>query len=145
MVEIADDGHLVAIHEHKVARREDGRFDVRPLPSNEPVEIARFEHIEPGVREPETPVSMNLWAFQPRIFDALEHSISSFDPETAPRPELLLPDVVGHIVTTQVDRVEVRRTNSRCIGLTHPADLDIVRDEIALLETSTSARVGRFG
>jgi hypothetical protein len=77
-------------------------------------------------------VSMNLWGFSEGIFDDLGRAIALFDPATAPHaegkpPELLLPDVVAHLVATDLARVRVVETTGRCIGLTHPDDLPLVR------------------
>jgi len=60
----------------------------------------------------------------------------AFDPETAPReegkpPELLLPEVVGQAVAAGRARIRVVASNSRCIGLTHPGDLPLVRKLVA--------------
>lgn len=92
-------------------------------------------------------VSMNLWAFQPSVLDHLRASLAHFDheahstgrvtpePELAPaelRPrELILPQVVGRLVSEGVERFQVSVTENRCIGITHPDDLARVRAEIA--------------
>jgi hypothetical protein len=79
---------------------------------------------------------MNLWGFAESILDELDSALDAFDPETAPHdegkpPELLLPDVVGQIVSGGRARFRVVPSNSRCIGLTHPDDLPLVRSLIA--------------
>ncbi len=81
-------------------------------------------------------VSMNLWGFSQGIFDDLERALMRFDPDTAPHaegkpPELLLPDVVASIVTAGLSRVRVVTTTDRCIGLTHPDDVPLVRSVVA--------------
>jgi UTP-glucose-1-phosphate uridylyltransferase len=77
-------------------------------------------------------VSMNLWGLSESIFDHLQGAIDAFDPATAPHKpgkpaELLLPYVVGELVTAGLIEVRVPRTEGRCIGITHPDDLEIVR------------------
>lgn len=94
---------------------------------------------EPGAaRQPlsgEELVSMNLWGFQPRVLDRLQAAVDAFDPPEQPAdaekpPELLLPEVVGELVRGGKDRVSVVRATGRCIGMTHPEDLDFVRREL---------------
>jgi hypothetical protein len=87
---------------------------------------------------------MNLWGFHPRLFDELQAAVDAFDPASSARPELLLPDVVGALVTTASDQVHVLETANRCIGITHREDIAIVREEVAHesahLETVRAAR-----
>jgi hypothetical protein len=80
-------------------------------------------------------VSMNLWGLQPRMLDHLRAALEDFDPPPPPAdaekpPELLLPEVVRDVVARAVDRVRVLETKGRCIGITHPDDLEFVRNEI---------------
>jgi hypothetical protein len=80
-------------------------------------------------------VSMNLWGFLPRMLGHLEEAIESFDPPPQPPdakpPELLLPDVVGRLVASGTEVFKVFPTSGRCIGITHPEDLEAVRAELA--------------
>jgi hypothetical protein len=81
-------------------------------------------------------VSMNLWGFSNGIFDDLDRALASFDPVTAPHtegkpPEVLLPDVVARLVAAGLARVRVVETAGRCIGLTHPDDIPLVRSIVA--------------
>ena len=94
---------------------------------------------EPGAaRQPlsgEELVSMNLWGLQLRVLDHLAEAVEAFDPPPPPPdavkpPELLLPEVVGDLVRNAKDRVLAARANGRCIGMTHPEDLDFVRRQI---------------
>jgi hypothetical protein len=123
------DGYLEAVVEQTVQRHgPDGGFTGRPLhadPADPPTVLTGGEV-----------VSMNLWGFSEGIFDDLERAIDLFDPETAPHdegkpPELLLPDVVAHIVAKDLARVRVVPTSGRCIGLTHPDDVPLVREIVA--------------
>jgi len=99
--------------------------------------------LAPRVLTGEEPVSMNLWGFHPRLFHHLAEALEAFHPETAARSELLLPDVIGHLVATGTDRVQVLRTSCRCMGITSAADLPILQGELALA-TETRPRVA-FG
>lgn len=74
---------------------------------------------------------MNLFGFRPRLYEELDDALRRFDPETAERPELLLPDVVGSLVASGSDQVAVVTTENRCIGITHREDVTLVREEIA--------------
>jgi hypothetical protein len=123
-----DEGYLVEIVEHKVRPENNGFFIARPLgsdPQSPGIELTGDEI-----------VSMNLWGFSPGIFAQLESALASFDPESVPTeegkpPELLLPSVVGELVAAGQARVKVVMTKGRCIGITHPDDLDLVREMIS--------------
>lgn len=120
-------GELVRIVEQSV-QRQDGAFSARPI--HAPAEAE--DHLLTGGET----VSMNLWGFDRSIFAALDEAIEAFDPATAPHqpgkpPELLLPSVVGDLVTAGRARVLVEQVAGRCIGLTHPDDLEMVRAIVA--------------
>jgi hypothetical protein len=118
------DGYLDVVQEQNVERVPGGGFSGKPI---------RARDSDPAHRlSGEEVVSMNLWGFSEGIFDDLGRAIARFDPATAPHsegkpPELLLPDVVAHLVATDLARVRVVETTGRCIGLTHPDDLPLVR------------------
>jgi hypothetical protein len=128
LCEVGSDGYLSRIVEHKVQRLDDGGFEGAPLQGE-----------GAGQARPltgEEPVSMNLWGFSEAMLDELDDALDLFDPKAAPHeegkpPELLLPDVVGVAVATGRARIRVVEAASRCIGLTHPADLPLVRQLIA--------------
>jgi hypothetical protein len=132
LIEVGDDGHLAAIVEHQVMLRSDGKYVSRPLLSNEPHETRSFAELATRVLSGSEPVSMNLWGFHPRLFHHLAQALETFHPETATRAELLLPDVMGHLVSTGSDRVQVLPTACKCIGITNKADLPLIQDELAL-------------
>jgi hypothetical protein len=124
---VGDDGALVRIVEQNVVREANG-YSGKAI--HAPATEAR--HALTG----EEVVSMNLWGFSPSIFGELDAALDAFEPETAPHslgkpPELLLPTVVGNLVEAGRARVLVTRTEGRCIGLTHPDDLPLVRDIVA--------------
>ncbi len=118
---VGREGALRRIVEHTVLRQDDGSFRGRPAGSEQP-----FVDLSGRTR-----VSMNLWGFHARVFDPLEEAIGRFDPERAPRRELLLPDVMNNLVSARSDAVQVVGTAARCIGVTHQEDLPLVRSEIA--------------
>ncbi len=83
---------------------------------------------EPSLLSPSTVVSMNLWGFNHVTWELLdearrttEHSIDA---------ELLLPEIVGHYVANGKLDVDVIISESRCVGVTHPGDLDVVQRDI---------------
>ena len=122
-------GELRRIVEHTVQRGEDGTFSARQLGSDD----------EPGPLTGRERVSMNLWGFHHRVFAQLEEAVCGFDPHTAVRKELLLPDVMNTLVRSGADDVHVVGTSARCIGVTHQEDLPLVRAEVAA--TSSASRL----
>lgn len=125
--ETTSDGDLVRIVEQTVSRRPGG-FAGTPIgaPESMPATALSGEEI----------VSMNLWGFSRSIFAELEGALDRFDPETAPHPpnkpaELLLPAVVASLVENAKASVRVSETDARCIGITHPDDLPLVRQLVA--------------
>ncbi|MGH9016321.1 MAG: NTP transferase domain-containing protein [Acidimicrobiales bacterium] len=133
-----EEGWLRALVERRsVVRRPDGTFSAD-------------DGLEPKDPPPDTPVSMNLWGFQPRIWpylvEALHHVHPTLaddgsapgDPTTS-ATEVLLPEVVGAMVRrtggsaeeAAARRVRVLPTPGRCIGVTHADDVPVVRTELA--------------
>jgi hypothetical protein len=122
--EISPAGELVRIAEQQVVRQ-DGGFSGKAIDA--PAEEAM--HALSGAEV----VSMNLWGFDWSIFEDLDRALTDFDPATAAHqpgkpPELLLPMVVGDLVAAGLVRVRVAPTEGRCIGITHPDDLPLVRE-----------------
>ncbi len=97
----------------------------------------------------DTPVSLNLWGYQPSIWGLLEEAVrrsgASGTGGTSGSSssiinggggggggEVLLPDVVGTMVAAGTDRpVRVLQVSSRSVGVTHPGDLDVARAVLA--------------
>ena len=82
---------------------------------------------------PETPCSMNLWAFQPSIFGLLEAAFADFhaqldDPVTS---EFLLSETVGDLVGQGSARVRLLRMTQNTAGLTYPGDLPPVASTLS--------------
>jgi len=136
--DVGPDGYLRRLVERRgVTRRPDGAFDVG-------------DGLEPVVLGGDTPVSMNLWGFQPSIWPVLESAVLEAHPSVSPdgavpdpsalgdRAEVLLPEVVGDMIagrTGEDDQAVVRVLDGpgRCIGVTHADDLPVVRNELALM------------
>jgi len=66
-------------------------------------------------------ISMNLWGFQPSVFDALARAVAS-----RTSGEVYLPDVVGAMVADGAV-VRVLLCELPCVGITHADDVDAVR------------------
>lgn len=84
-------------------------------------------------------VSVNLWGFAPQVRRALEATMAAAG-DGAEQGELLLPDMVAGLVAGHgpegseagaAGRFRVRVARSRCIGVTHPRDLELVQAELA--------------
>lgn len=126
---VLDEGRRLAdLVEHHVSARPDGSFAAMPLVG------AAGERILSG----DEPVSMNLWGFYPRIFDALADAAARQAP--GPGGELLLPDVLGALVRGGGERVQVVPTRSACVGITHRDDLALVRASVAEQERRAAQR-----
>ena len=138
---VGPDGLLQRLVERRgVARRADGAFDVG-------------DGLEPSRLPGDTPVSMNLWGFQPSIWPVLEAAVRHAHPSVSPdgavpdpgalanTDEVLLPEVVGDMIAGghgapgggTGSGVRVLDGPGRCIGVTHADDLPVVRNELALM------------
>ncbi len=137
--EVRADGHLVRLVERRsVRRRADGTF-------------VSEDGLEPAALAGDTPVSMNLWGFQPAIWPVLEAAVHQAHPTVsadgtvgdraalADESEVLLPEVVGAMIAGDTpgggpaQEVRVIDGPGRCIGVTHADDLLVVREELAAM------------
>lgn len=86
---------------------------------------------------PETPVSMNLWAFTPDFMDQLWARFPAFYQkalaENPLKGEYFLPFVVNDTLHEGISTVRVLHTTSKWYGITYHADLPAVSDAIAQL------------
>ena len=126
--EAGADHYLTRVVEQSVRRQHDRSFEAAPIAGPEAGRARRLTGAED--------VSMNLWGFAEGMLDELDLALKAFDPQSAPHaegkpPELLLPDVVASAVAAGRARVRVVASGSRCIGLTHPDDLPLVRSLVA--------------
>jgi NDP-sugar pyrophosphorylase family protein len=111
-----DDGYLVQIDERRgVVPRDDGTFGTG-------------DGRTPEVLDPDTLVSLNLWAFSSALRREFETAM-----ESGREDEVLLPDLVGQLIAAPhgAHRFLVLPTDSRCIGVTHPDDLAVVQHDVA--------------
>jgi NDP-sugar pyrophosphorylase family protein len=76
-------------------------------------------------------VSMNFWAFHPRMFDPLRRSFRQFlESDADSRKELYLPAVVDRLIAAGEIRVRVIPTPDRWFGVTYKQDRDLVSARI---------------
>lgn len=77
-------------------------------------------------------VSMNLFGFTPSIFYFLESGFRDFLREKGneSEAEFLLPELIGKLVKRNLAKVRVIPTFSPWFGVTHPEDLEFVRNKI---------------
>jgi len=116
------DGKLVSIVERRHVVATDDAFFSR-------------DGLEPESLDPESIVSMNLWGFSPDMWDVFSAAMAqaSYASEDA---EVLLPELVGRVLSgdlhaaDELKEVEAMVTDSRCIGITHPGDLEVVRNDL---------------
>ncbi|MGA1463095.1 MAG: nucleotidyltransferase family protein [Steroidobacteraceae bacterium] len=117
------DGFLQAIRECREVRREgDGITCKDWLPGWPALDAS-------------TPVSMNFWGFDQRIFAALQAGFTAFAASQAAGSdgEFNLPDAVGLALQQGSARVRVVPAAGPWIGLTHPEDLAEAAQHIAAL------------
>ena len=76
-----------------------------------------------------TPVSMNLWCFDPSILDDLAESWEAFYTRHADdgESEIQLPTVVGDLMADGRLRVEVVASPEQWIGITNPEDYELAK------------------
>jgi hypothetical protein len=128
LCEVDGGGLLVRIVEQSVRRAPGGGYEAAPLgPNRKSDPDATWSWRRTG----EELVSMNLWGFQPSMLDELASAVEAGREQAAAGAEILLPDTVGDLVAGGRGRVRVVATEARCIGITHPDDLDLVRREVA--------------
>jgi NDP-sugar pyrophosphorylase family protein len=83
----------------------------------------------------EEPVSMNLWGFQPSIFEFLQSQFARFLAEHGreKNSELYIPFVVDELVTSGTVTVKVLRTDEPWFGITYRADKSLATASIRQL------------
>jgi hypothetical protein len=114
--EVGPDGQLLRVDERRqVTARPDGRF-------------ASADGLEPSELPADARVSMNLWGFTPAFHRTLEAAMAAAT-GASEEAEVLLPEVVGQSLTT--NPFTVLPAAGRCIGVTHPDDLELVQVELA--------------
>ena len=129
---VGPDGLLVSLDERRQVHR-----------SGDSGDFESDDGLEPKGLAGDLPASVNLWGFQPGIWDVLHTAMdaSGLDEEAllarvaaggeAPKAEVLLPEVVSTMVADRVGLpVRVLPTAARLVGVTHAADLPVVSAEL---------------
>jgi dTDP-glucose pyrophosphorylase len=114
---VDQDRHLITVEEHTGVRRTAGRVvsDTATLDET-------------------TPVSMNLWGFEPSFLELLRPTVARFvQQHRNDDRELRLPDVVGELIAAGDLDVAVLPTTSSWLGVTHPDDAAVAREQLAVL------------
>jgi len=80
-------------------------------------------------------VSMNLWGFQPSVFDHFQSSFDKFLRKYGheSRSELLIPSVIDDLIRSGIANVKVLRTNDTWFGVTYRQDKAIATECIRRL------------
>ncbi|MCL4446122.1 MAG: NTP transferase domain-containing protein [Actinobacteria bacterium] len=124
--EVGDDGYLISISERREV------FTLGPG-----LGYASKDGLDPVEIDPDALVSMNLWAFNEEMWDVLGDAMLRSS-DASQDAEVLLPDVVAKQLElgasgrgSSATKFKVLRTDSTCVGVTHPGDLALVQDEIA--------------
>jgi UTP-glucose-1-phosphate uridylyltransferase len=81
------------------------------------------------------PVSMNMWAFSPRVFDQLRERFEQFLEKSGidAKAECLIPNTVGDLVRDGQARVKVLRTRDSWFGVTYREDRPRVIESVRAL------------
>ncbi len=108
-------GELLGIDERRnVVRRDDGTFEAG-------------DGREPTALDSGSLVSMNLWSFSRALEGEFRRAMQGADDG-----EVLLPELVADLVGSRRDDhpFSVIPTDGRCVGVTHPGDLDLVKADV---------------
>lgn len=107
------DNHLEKITESSVERK-DGKIIATPLDNEEPFTIKE-----------DTIVSMNMFAFTPKIFTYIEEHFAEFlekSKDNIDKCEYLIPDVVFEQIKKGMVQVDALKTTARWYGITYKED-----------------------
>lgn len=79
--------------------------------------------------QPDTLVSMNMWAGYPDFLDSLADGFKNFlsNPTDIQKKEYLIPIIIGEMIENDQATVKVLETNDRWIGITYKEDLEKAR------------------
>tara|TARA_B100000029_G_C17584636_1_gene960764 strand:- start:45 stop:857 length:813 start_codon:yes stop_codon:yes gene_type:complete len=85
-----------------------------------------------GPSEKKTPVSMNLWGFQPNVFEGLSESYKKFlDQLEDDNSEFLLPEFIEKKIKKENLQIKALHSNEEWCGVTYKEDLEHVRKKIS--------------
>lgn len=119
-----ENGYLTKLTESEIIR-EEGKLKATALETNEVFYI-----------DEDDKVSMNMFAFTPKLFDYLEEYLKKFLEEhkdNLEKCEYLIPTVVFNLIEQKLISVEVLNTTAKWLGITYKEDKDEVVKEISSL------------
>jgi hypothetical protein len=105
--------------------RVDERRQVSALPDGR---FVSADGRQPSEFSPDARVSMNLWGFTPAFHKTLQAAMAAAT-GASEEAEVLLPEVVADSLASSP--FTVLPATGRCIGVTHPDDLELVQRELA--------------
>ena len=120
---IVEDGKLVNVIERTKIQWKDGK--VVMLDGEEWVEL-----------DPNTLVSMNMWAFTPSIIKEIANKFDAFQEVLNNNPEkgeMFIPNVVGELLTENKCEVKMLESHDKWYGVTYQEDKPSVKAGIASL------------
>ncbi len=120
---IVEDGKLVNVIERTKIQYKDGK--VVMLDGEEWVEL-----------DPNTLVSMNMWAFTPNIIKEIADKFGDFQEVLNNNPEkgeMFIPNVVGELLTEKKCEVKMLESHDKWYGVTYQEDKPSVKAGIASL------------
>jgi hypothetical protein len=112
---VSDEGTLLGVDER------------RQVSATDKGEFVAGDGGEPATLSPDVRVSMNLWGFSPGFHETLQAAMAAAVDASEER-EVLLPEVVA--ASLGGTTFSVLEADGKCIGVTHPADLPLVQDEL---------------
>lgn len=118
---VANDGTLIEVDEHtKIERNNEGVI----------VNTGEGKHSE---LEEDTIVSMNCWAFSPKLFEQLGSQFSSFLSEKGNelKSEFYIPFAVQDMKDAGLATIKVMTSDDNWFGVTYAEDANDVKEELA--------------
>ncbi len=119
-----NNGYLTKLIESEISK-ENGKLKAHALETGEDFYI-----------DSSAPVSMNMFAFTPKLFDYLEEKFVKFldnNKDDLEKCEFLIPSVIYELITTKQVSVEVLDTSAIWQGITYREDKEKLVNEIAKL------------
>jgi hypothetical protein len=112
---VREDGALLGVDERRQVRAtEEGDF-------------VAGDGREPTTLSPDTRVSMNLWGFTAAFHEILQATMAAAVDASEER-EVLLPEAVASSLGDTA--FQVLEADGKCVGVTHPDDLELVQEEL---------------
>ena len=113
--QVGPDGNLIGVNERRnVTATPEGGYSAA-------------DGLEPVNISPDARVSMNLWGFTPAFHKTLQAAMDAAA-DASEEAEVLLPEVVAQSLGT--NSFTVLPAGGKCVGVTHPDDLELVQAEL---------------